>query len=185
MLCRPPPAAIITGPQVHFIIVSPSGGPVDMASGAESRRQHPQTTEENLRVAVATTSRFSCTILVTETVRSRLRCVELAHRVKVETGRRPLRQITTNYVIRQRVSGSIERQLIMIKKPPEAWMECKKFTGDMTISERSCMDTGRRTAVSAVRVMWTVQWNMCFGNAAGLKREEKNSRSAVEQSYYR
>lgn len=59
----------------------------------------------------------------------------------------------------------------MIKKPPEAWMECKTFTGDMTFSERSCMDTGRRTAVSVVRVMW----NVCFGNAAGLKREEENS----------
>lgn len=69
-----------------------------MASGAESRREHPQTTEENLRVAGAdATTRFSCTytILVTETVRSRLRCVELAHRVKVDTGWRPLRQITT------------------------------------------------------------------------------------------
>lgn len=66
----------------------------------------------------------------------------------------------------------------MVKKPPQAWIECKTFTGDMTFSERSCMDTGRRTAVSVVRVMWTVQWNMCFGNAVGLKREE-NSREKM------
>lgn len=95
----------------------------------------------------------------------------------MDTGWRPLRQITTNYVIRQWVA--CEGQLIMIKKPPEAWMECKTFKGDMNFSERSCMDTGRRTAVSVVRVMWTVQWNMCFGNAAGLKREEENSREKM------
>lgn len=52
-----------------------------MASGAESRREHPQTTEENLRVAVATI-RFSCTLVDY----TRLRCVVLAHRMKEDTG---------------------------------------------------------------------------------------------------
>lgn len=63
----------------------------------------------------------------------------------------------------------------MIKKPPEAWMECRTFTGDITFSERSCMGT----AGSVVRVMWTVQWNTGFGNAVGLKREEENSREKM------